>query len=193
MKYIKTAIAEQETIINILYEEQIISVYSCRSEVITLLTKALGKPSIKHEKNKTYLTGATWNIPFADSKKLNSVLMLDVFVDKKIEVKPLKVDKRLKKEKAKKSDKNSVRIKETKKNLSKVKKVETETKPKAKSVKKSDKKSVRIKETKKKLSKVKKVETETKPKAKSVKKTEVAKPKVKKVEAKISKIKKIKL
>ena len=82
MKYFNTPIDEQESIINIIYEEQIISIYSNRVEIIENLTKLLGKPDIKYRKSKTYWSGARWNIDFNDNKRLKKVLSKDAFIEK---------------------------------------------------------------------------------------------------------------
>ena len=93
MKYIRTAIAEQETTVNILYDEQIIRIYSSRVEIIKILTKQLGEPTIKYKKSKTYWTGANWDISFADSKKIEKILLIKNFIDSEIEIASKKVQK----------------------------------------------------------------------------------------------------
>lgn len=168
MKYISTAIGEQETIINIDYEKQIISIYSSRSKVISLLTKVLGRPTERHAKNKSYWTGATWNIAFAEREKILKVLAIDSFVDSEIEIKHIEdKKKKIKKKdtksetKVKKQTKEKV-VKEKKtKTKSTTKKIENkqkvkskkETTPKKKVVKKETKIKTKIKEEKKKVKK----------------------------------------
>ena len=74
MKYFETLLEEQETLINVLYDEHKIRVYSNRIEVIKNLTKAIGKPTKRYKKNKTYWSGATWEIDFNDFEKINVLL-----------------------------------------------------------------------------------------------------------------------
>lgn len=104
MKYIRTAISEQETTINILYDEQIIKVYSSRGEVIKILTKQLGNPTIKYKKNKSYWSGASWDIEFNDIKKIEKILLFKSFIDSEIEVKEKKKTSKIKKVTTKKND-----------------------------------------------------------------------------------------
>ena len=82
MKYLETLLEEQETMINVLYDEHKIKVYSNRVEVIKNLTKALGKPTIRYKKNKTYWTGAAWEIDFNEFEKINILLNRDLVIEK---------------------------------------------------------------------------------------------------------------
>ena len=178
MKYISTAIGEQETIINIDYEKQIISIYSSRSNVISLLTKVLGRPTERHAKNKSYWTGATWNIAFAEREKILKVLAIDSFVDSEIEIKHIED----KKKKVKKKDAKSVtkvkkqpkeKVIKEKKTKSTTKKIEDKQKVKSKK-ETTPKKNVVKKETKinKKTKEEKKIVKKETPKNKTkVKKT----------------------
>ena len=45
MKYFDTPVEEQETTINISYNDEIVQVYTNRIDVIKKLTKTIGKPS----------------------------------------------------------------------------------------------------------------------------------------------------
>lgn len=82
MKYYNTPISEQESIINIIYEEQVISIYSNRIEVIENLTQLLGKPDIKYRKSRTYWSGARWNVDFKDNERIKKVLSKNAFIEK---------------------------------------------------------------------------------------------------------------
>lgn len=82
MKYFDTPVEEQETTINISYNDEIVQVYTNRIDVIKKLTKTIGKPSKRDKKGKTYLMGATWNIPFKDISLITSILNKEVFIDK---------------------------------------------------------------------------------------------------------------
>lgn len=116
MKYIRTAIAEQETTINVLYDEQIIKIYSSRVDVIKLLTKQLGEPTIKYKKSKSYWSGASWDIEFNDLKKIEKILIFKVFVDNGIEIKEKKkktISKKVMKKEKIKSQNTDSKIKKT--------------------------------------------------------------------------------
>lgn len=96
MKYFETLLEEQETLINVLYDEHKIRVYSNRIEVIKNLTKAIGKPTKRYKKNKTYWSGATWEIDFNDFEKIGTILNRDLvieesFSEKRKEVKTKKM------------------------------------------------------------------------------------------------------
>ena len=82
MKYFDTPVEEQETTINISYDEEIVQVYTNRIDVIKNLTKTIGKPSKRDKKGKSYWMGATWNIPFKEISLITSVLNKEVFIDK---------------------------------------------------------------------------------------------------------------
>lgn len=82
MKYFDTPVEEQETTINISYNDEIVQVYTNRIDVIKKLTKTIGKPSKRDKKGKTYWMGATWNIPFKDILLITSILNKEVFIDK---------------------------------------------------------------------------------------------------------------
>ena len=91
MKYFETLLEEQETLINVLYDEHKISVYSNRVEVIKNLTKSIGKPTKRYKKNKTYWSGATWEIDFNEFEKIytllnRSLVIEETFCEKRKEV-----------------------------------------------------------------------------------------------------------
>ena len=103
MKYLETLLEEQETMINVLYDEHKIRVYSNRVEVIKNLTKALGKPTVRYKKNKTYWTGATWENDFNEFEKINSLLNRDLVIEKTFS------EKRKEQPKAKASTKTKIK------------------------------------------------------------------------------------
>lgn len=90
MKYLEIPAEEQETTINILYEEQIVKVYTNRKEVIRELNKKIGKPTKKYRKGKTYWCGADWDIDFWDLEKVKLLLNNEIFIDKKFKPKKRK-------------------------------------------------------------------------------------------------------
>jgi len=97
MKYFETLIEDQETTISVLYKEQIVKIYSSEPKTIQKLIKALGKPTVKYKKSKTYWSGASWDINFFDIDSLTQVLNRDVFIDKK--VKPIEKKRKVKEDK----------------------------------------------------------------------------------------------
>ena len=81
MKYFETLLEEQETLINVLYDEHKIRVYSNRIEVIKNLTKSIGKPTKRYKKNNTYWSGATWEIDFNEFEKINIWLNRNLVIE----------------------------------------------------------------------------------------------------------------
>ena len=77
MRYINTLPEEQETVINIIYEDEIVKVYTSKD-----LTKKLGEPTTKYKKNKNYYSGASWEISFHDNAKLRKIIVKDSFIQK---------------------------------------------------------------------------------------------------------------
>lgn len=73
MKYYNTLPEEQETIINIDYFARVLHIYSSRKSVIQRLYIKLGEPNKTDYINK-HIASASWNIPFADKKRINIAL-----------------------------------------------------------------------------------------------------------------------
>ena len=96
MKYFDTSIEDQETTISVLYEEQIIRIYSSNPKTIQKLTQTLGKPTTKYKKSKTYWSGASWNINFFENDILNKIIQKDIFIDKKTKTTAIKSKTKLK-------------------------------------------------------------------------------------------------
>lgn len=70
---------ETETTINVLYKEQIISVYTNKVDLQRKLNKALGEPA-KEYKIKRSISGSVWEIPFKDKNKIrNLILKCNIF------------------------------------------------------------------------------------------------------------------
>lgn len=82
MKYFNAIPEEQETIINFIYEEELVRIYSNKIETIKNLTKCLGNPDRQYKKSKTYWSGASWDISFHDISKLQKVLSKENFIEK---------------------------------------------------------------------------------------------------------------
>lgn len=79
MKFYNTIIEEQETIINIDYFARTLYIYSSRKSVIQRFYAKLGEPNKTDYINKA-LTGVSWNIPFADKKRMNIALSKTLLV-----------------------------------------------------------------------------------------------------------------
>ena len=73
MNYYNTAIEEQETIINLSYEEKYLYIYSSSKSIIKRLIKKLGNPT-KVDTIKGLITGASWKIAFKDKEKIRIAL-----------------------------------------------------------------------------------------------------------------------
>ena len=59
--------SETETTINVLYDEQIISVYTNKIELQKQLLKVLGKPTEEYIKGRSII-GTRWDIPFTEKR-----------------------------------------------------------------------------------------------------------------------------
>ena len=69
----ETNYEEQETQINIDYAGSMISIYTSRRMTFNKLQSKLGEPShIYYLKKK--ISGASWNIPFCEKRKITTVL-----------------------------------------------------------------------------------------------------------------------
>lgn len=90
MRYYNTIVEEQETTINILYDEQMIRIYSNRTETIKILTDKLGEPTKRYRKGKTYWSGASWDMSFLDMGSIDKILSKEIFIDSKFEYKKKK-------------------------------------------------------------------------------------------------------
>jgi len=72
-RFYNTIPEEQETIINIDYYTSNVNVYTSQKTVYSRLIKKLGEPTKLHYTQKQ-ISGANWNIPFEDKKRINLVL-----------------------------------------------------------------------------------------------------------------------
>lgn len=70
MKKYNTLPEEQEAVINIDYFSRVLHIYSSKKSVIQRLTLRLGKATKTYYIKKS-MTGAKWEIPFADKKRIN--------------------------------------------------------------------------------------------------------------------------
>ena len=79
MKFFNTIPEEQESIITIDYFTRVLQIYSSRKSVIQRLYNKLGEPSKIDYINKS-VTGASWQIPFEDKKKMTIALSKPLLV-----------------------------------------------------------------------------------------------------------------
>ena len=66
--------SETETTINVLYDEQIISVYTNKIELQKQLLKVLGKPTEEYIKGRSII-GTRWDIPFVEKRKISQMML----------------------------------------------------------------------------------------------------------------------
>lgn len=66
--------SETETTINVLYDEQIISVYTNKIELQKQLLKVLGKPTEEYIKGRSII-GTRWDIPFTEKRKISQMML----------------------------------------------------------------------------------------------------------------------
>lgn len=66
--------SEVETTINVLYAENMLSVYTNKANLQRQLNKLLGKPS-KEYKIKRSITGSVWEISLNDKTKIQKLLL----------------------------------------------------------------------------------------------------------------------
>ena len=72
--YKKAIQSETETNINVLYKEQIISIYTNKVDLQRNLNKLLGKPTREY-KIKRSISGSVWEIPFSDKTKITRLML----------------------------------------------------------------------------------------------------------------------
>ena len=65
---------ETETTINVLYKEQIISIYTNKVNLQKKLNKILGEPTREY-KIKRSISGSVWKIPFTDKVKIRNLML----------------------------------------------------------------------------------------------------------------------
>ena len=65
---------ETETNINVLYKEQVISVYTNKIDLQRKLNKVLGEPT-KEYKIRRSISGSVWEIPFKDKTKIRNLML----------------------------------------------------------------------------------------------------------------------
>ena len=65
---------EEETSINVLYSEKVLSVYTNKVSLQKQLNKLIGEPN-KEYKVKRSITGSLWNIPLDDKIRISRMIL----------------------------------------------------------------------------------------------------------------------
>lgn len=65
---------EIETVINVLYSEEILSVYTNKVDLQRKLNKILGEPTTEY-KIKRSIVGSVWEIPLSEKIKISKLLL----------------------------------------------------------------------------------------------------------------------
>ncbi len=65
---------ETETNINVLYKEQLISIYTNKVDLQKRLNKLIGEPT-KEYKIKRSISGSVWEISFKDKTKITKLML----------------------------------------------------------------------------------------------------------------------
>ncbi len=65
---------ETETTINVLYSENMLSIYTNKVDLQKELNKLIGEPTKEH-KIKRSISGSTWEIPLDDKIKIQRVIV----------------------------------------------------------------------------------------------------------------------
>lgn len=65
---------EQETTINVLYEEEIISIYTNKVDLQKKLNKLLGEPTIENKIKRT-IVGSMWEVPLKEKSKISQMIL----------------------------------------------------------------------------------------------------------------------
>jgi hypothetical protein len=66
--------SETETNVNVLYSENILSIYTNKISLQKQLNKLLGKPT-KEYKVKRSIVGSSWDIPLNDKTKISRMIL----------------------------------------------------------------------------------------------------------------------
>lgn len=66
--------AEMETTINVLYDENILSIYTNRADLQRKLNKLIGEPT-QEDKRKRSIIGSRWNISLDDKSKISKIIL----------------------------------------------------------------------------------------------------------------------
>lgn len=65
---------ETETTINVLYKENVLSIYTTKVDLQRQLNKILGDPTIESKKGK-YIIGSRWNVSLDEKSKITQIML----------------------------------------------------------------------------------------------------------------------
>lgn len=65
---------EEETTINVLYDENILTIYTNKVKLQRKLCNLLGEPSREFKKGKTILA-SNWNVPLTEKAKISKIIL----------------------------------------------------------------------------------------------------------------------
>jgi len=78
-KYKKVENYELETVVNVIYNENVLSIYTNKPDLERKLNAIIGEPT-KEYKIKRSISGSTWEIPLDDKSKISKVMLkVDLF------------------------------------------------------------------------------------------------------------------
>lgn len=70
---------ELETVVNVIYDENILSIYTNKPDLERKLNTIIGEPT-KEYRIKRSISGSRWEIPLQDKSKISKVLLkVDLF------------------------------------------------------------------------------------------------------------------
>jgi len=72
--YKEANIEEIETTINVLYGEEMISIYTNKVDLQRDLYKILGEPTKEYKKGKSVLA-SMWNVPLSEKSKISKIVL----------------------------------------------------------------------------------------------------------------------
>lgn len=72
--YKEAAPEEIETTINVLYKENVISIYTNKVDLQRDLYKILGEPSKEYKKGKS-IAASMWNVPLSEKSKISKIVL----------------------------------------------------------------------------------------------------------------------
>lgn len=72
--YKKVEDYELETVINVLYEENLLSIYTNKPDLERKLTSLVGEPT-KEFKIKKFISGSTWEISLSEKSKISKIIL----------------------------------------------------------------------------------------------------------------------
>ena len=78
-RYKQVDSSELETVVNVIYNENILSIYTNKPDLERKLNSIIGEPT-KEYKIKRSISGSRWEIPLSDKSKISKVLLrVDLF------------------------------------------------------------------------------------------------------------------